>query len=1398
MKTERVAKRMNNFFRTPAVKKISFKIMKIILFVLFLLGNAASLYCQETIVDSFTIWDDSATPKKQLLQIDIKRDLGLLSARAISFTGKRYIDVRVAIGQAPAASPAALYYVNSNGTIVTDAATPNLPARTERKIVSLMKNGIADIFNLTLREKINCFNTTVKLTEAEPKNLMNQVPSSFFPLVNLKDALEKKTDNKLTIVLWLFYNKTDYDLFQFTWTPEYFYDESALIPAVTPLALLGRLWPVYLGNGNPNPELSPSDLRIQKLLASALAHDLNSLYFGEVNGEKYLTEILERGYYPLSYKLNDPRLALITRLETAGVPYLSNYLSVAYRTQKAINAFQLNVADAAKYDFKDYRALLPHEGTELAKVALRYFTWGVEYTLPANPAIVNEVKQINIFSVNKTILDTWLKKNSATNITNYNPSELKPLPVQNGDLEREKLNGLGSLVELLSNGANAIMGNPLPYQKDGIDSPRTFNYKMIEQYKARVAFHDEFKKANRQENLSIPESTRAYKASENGVISGNKDDARNSQNTFHFFTNKESVNGAYSHNGKVFKPFIETGVDASGFLVGAIAQTSFKDFAAFQGNAFRAKFLDTYFSFNKSTPPQPGLDSEGYPFLIRTDGLRDIPADISTGYNLTKEDIEHSSILVNMGLAQVGDIVIKFNAKNKPMHIGVIVFAPLDERTAETIKVVHVSPLYRQVRLDALSKILTDEGDACHIRRLLIKKPWNERVDGGTWDVMDKAPVHLELALREKSKKDEGAYTGFSDRWIPNTGEYLEFQVLVKLRSEAGFLIDLNPKAFMANLKIAISLLDRKLGPDSLDDASSNIVVNKGFGFELAIRPDDGFEAVVPDRSLITNFTKNGNEYYRIPGGLLDSDGSNVDFNFAKDINSGYYILTYKKNPCIFGIRPLQGGSGIRPGDDIFFSVELKKTDTKATIIASTSLDASYMAVYDKKMLWRANLYVDETFQGVYEEGVQIRPPVADWNDLHSWNAPPKPTAFVNVPDVNKNPAWWSAGWGCNEWNYEFNGETFTIGNGKQTVDFLGNNMITPLRMSGNISAVAYEYPDGTDNAPNSAEEPKRRKDYWFDKKAIDSPFDFFYKMYSQKKFLTTTYANTPDATQVALGSGESYPASGLKTWQKLFAPGNTWMNYSKTQTDNQYKPYLPGVGLLNHSDTQIPAGADAWLTSVATQAEAAKVYGAGADCIGFVRHSADYNGAWHIWRDHIDADTAERYGNPNGQMGAFTAVSRPSGDSPGTSTYNEFIANSGYTGNRSWYPIANRTDFDGSKHTLKDNFTTAYNDATDELKAIINAARVQFMQLVPGDIIAYSTEHIGMIDSVDIGRIQNATSIESMMNSIRIIESVYFDTINYVLKRPHGINENGGIGSWHLKDGVMRFWQIGRLRSAQ
>ena len=113
---------------------------------------------------------------------------------------------------------------------------------------------------------------------------------------------------------------------------------------------------------------------------------------------------------------------------------------------------------------------------------------------------------------------------------------------------------------------------------------------------------------------------------------------------------------------------------------------------------------------------------------------------------------------------------------------------------------------------------------------------------------------------------------------------------------------------------------------------------------------------------------------------------------------SKFFILsTTYQDFALVAINP-------HPGDDI--QIQFKIGDD--LYVPSNKVDAPRLAVYDKKELWRANLYIDDTKTG------------NDWNDQHPWIGELQANG---TPDPN--------GANFNQWNHDMSGN---IGNGGQVI----------------------------------------------------------------------------------------------------------------------------------------------------------------------------------------------------------------------------------------------------------------------------------------------------------------------------------------------------------------------------
>jgi hypothetical protein len=207
--------------------------------------------------------------------------------------------------------------------------------------------------------------------------------------------------------------------------------------------------------------------------------------------------------------------------------------------------------------------------------------------------------------------------------------------------------------------------------------------------------------------------------------------------------------------------------------------------------------------------------------------------------------------------------------------------------------------------------------------------------------------------------------------------------------------------------------------------------------------------------------------------------------------------------------------------------------------------------VRDKKMLWRANLYIDEGGLG-------------DWNNVHGWNDPVNNEWFVsktNGADVDGgqiNIAEWSS-----------------------------------IRQGGDVSgSVAYSLPESTSSAYH-----------------MDTPTQFNIKMQQAKSLLQSWYAD-PAHPPLA-----GFTSQALGSWNRTIAPGSNWNNYLRQAFQNIQPrlPGLGLIQSSTGRVEAQAAIAEILGGNAALSAEWA-ARSAGTDCIGFAQNAASYNGNTYTW----------------------------------------------------------------------------------------------------------------------------------------------------------------------------------------
>lgn len=330
------------------------------------------------------------------------------------------------------------------------------------------------------------------------------------------------------------------------------------------------------------------------------------------------------------------------------------------------------------------------------------------------------------------------------------------------------------------------------------------------------------------------------------------------------------------------------------------------------------------------------------------------------------------------------------------------------------------------------------------------------------WNIEDETPAICNAnigTMRETTQMNKEKY-----RWIPNTGEYLELSdisILLKTKFYIDIIIDgVNTKLMFAGLQ------DRDCENNS-NGNNGNIYKNKADNFTVRFFPQES-KTKYEEKELV-----------RSDKGLYTSEQ-------LKEVKIGANgKLVEENDSLVIAVRP-KNASTAYPGDDFYLNFKMMNAISNKEIKSFNSDVKDYIAVYDKKMLWRANLYIDEDGE--------------DWNDVHPWNVP--------VSGNSGGPEWWNAtDWGNNEWNrkYDLNKDSnvndltkLNNGDGKQVVSY---TVWTPTRVKTSAGSdnniytdrVAYDYPYTKDSNGKYIN-------------AWDSPFDFLWKMNKQKRSYRKTF----------------------------------------------------------------------------------------------------------------------------------------------------------------------------------------------------------------------------------------------------------------------------------------------------
>lgn len=346
-----------------------------------------------------------------------------------------------------------------------------------------------------------------------------------------------------------------------------------------------------------------------------------------------------------------------------------------------------------------------------------------------------------------------------------------------------------------------------------------------------------------------------------------------------------------------------------------------------------------------------------------------------------------------------------------------------------------------------------------------------------------------------------------------------------------------------------------------------NIFNNNDSEFELYAT---NYETPHYTDKLIATFKNNKNGYYSIEyksnilgeSGLgVDSDGDGMkETGLCFDKGLSRIILKYQGNKYTkFFIKVKESKS--YPGDDILLRGSLFSNDTN---YGFTAFESDFLAVYDKKLLWRANLYIKESSN--------------DWNDKNRWESD------------------------SNEWNKEYSNKNISdietdymklnnmySSSGGQTIDIFPH---TPLRtVAGTI--VEPNYPDNVVENSVPYDYPNNYDPEFKTYLSIDSPFDYNYKMIKQRDLIREQ------------GKGTATPS-----WNYTTAHLSQWKKYESVPLGG-VTPYIPSLGLSNQNYFS-----HVWDEKDSQGHHDTVAKHAGTDCIGFAQRTASYQDNNYKWVD--------------------------------------------------------------------------------------------------------------------------------------------------------------------------------------
>ncbi len=376
-------------------------------------------------------------------------------------------------------------------------------------------------------------------------------------------------------------------------------------------------------------------------------------------------------------------------------------------------------------------------------------------------------QEFTIFNGESSFVDSlYLQGSGPTSLTQYVSPTTPFYEIRNTDASGNPVDPYRSV----------MTGSALPYSPHGLDSPRTFAYKMWEQWKAREwlkglatagqgqnskLIAEQFSAANtlRAVDGAGKESYSGSYVSEMQMFGALGKRLTVDRKNFGYAEDYPSqsiptytgVGGATQQvkpflpgltgvgvqgyavatSKSMYRPEKVGGIDSTGLLMGTLAMTSLSVAPNRQGTDVVSRLRDSYYGFVAAAT---GIDGSGHPAYYGDISSSSIPTE---SYRFSRSDIEKNTVLIpDISEVQKGDLLVNYNT-NGQVEIGIVVGFTWDENSAPAygenpedflskIEVVGIRPGLRQVTLGVWGNGqnffggFSDTPNEFQIRRILV------------------------------------------------------------------------------------------------------------------------------------------------------------------------------------------------------------------------------------------------------------------------------------------------------------------------------------------------------------------------------------------------------------------------------------------------------------------------------------------------------------------------------------------------------------------------------------------------------------------------------------------------------------------------------------------------------